>query len=350
MDNIKTVNIGDVIIGDGYPAVFMAEIGTFFNNDIDKSMEYLSSIANAGVRLFKTEILHNPEVCLKNTGLMTSYNHAKGRATEDYRALIERKVISLDEYARLFDFSRNLGIPFVCSVYDIEGIDFLVEQKGAAIKFARDNINNIGLIQYAAQTNLPLIFDAGNLYISEIARAVETAKRNGDGGVIINHHPAANPAPPAIHNLRVLETYKRTFGVPVGLSCHYRGEEILYAAIGAGVNLIEKGVDSDPDRIEQDLVSASNMNSLSEIVSKVNNCWLALGQTRWDVEEPRNKSSWKGVVAKYDIKQGATLNSDNIYFAFPCKGISVEYWDLLAGRKAARNIKKGSVMDWADIE
>ncbi|MDC0831674.1 N-acetylneuraminate synthase family protein [Geitlerinema sp. CS-897] len=349
MSQTCSVNIGGITIGDNFPTVVMAEVGTFFNSDITEAERYLRAIANAGAKLFKTEILHNPNVCLKNTSLTTTYKHTEGSTTEDYRALIERKVVPLEDYAKLFTLCRDLGIPFVCSIYDVEGVDFIVEQGGAAIKFARDNMDNIALIRYAAATGLPLIMDAGNLYLSEIARAIETARKFGDGGVILNHHPAANPAPPEIHNLRVIETYKRTFGVPVGLSCHYRGDEILYAAVGAGVNLIEKGVDFNPDRTEQDLVSAAPMNSLSDIIRKVNNCWMALGKIRWEVSEPRNQSSWKGFVARSNIQKGTPLNLNNVGFSFPCKGISVANWDLIVGHHAARDICEGEVINWQDV-
>ena len=343
------VKLGQVPVGDGHPPVLMAEIGTFFNNDIDLAIKYLCEIADTDAQVFKTEILHDPDICLKDSGLRASYCHASGISHEDYRALIERKVVPLDEYARLFAMSRQLDMPFVCSVYDLPGIDFLLEQQCAGIKFARDNITNIGLIQYAARTGIPLILDAGNLYLSELSRAVEAARAAGAKEIIINHHPAANPAPAEQHHLRVIETYKRIFNVPVGLSCHFQGEEILYAAVACGANILEKGIDSDPERAEQDIISAAPLSDLPQILSRIKNCWLALGSDIWPIQEPRNQDTWKGLVARQDIASGEIIDLATVGFSFPVKGVPVSHWDIVAGALAAHDIAKGQPVSWSDI-
>jgi len=348
-NRIEPVSIGGVMVGDEYPTVFMAEIGTFFNKNIELAIKYLNAAVGAGAQVFKTEILHSPDVCLRNTGTVARYKHASGESVEDYRALVERKVVPLEDYGRLFKLCRKLGTPFVCSVYDREGIDFLVHEGGAAIKFARDNINNIPLIRYAAKTGLPVIFDAGVVYLEELARAVRTAREAGVAGVIVNHHPGANPAPPEVHNLRIMKTYKTVLKVPVGLACHYRGDEILYVSVGAGVNIIEKGVVDDPDREEQDLVSAASLSELRHIVRKIRNCWLALGKDTPQVTEPRDQTSWKGMVAKKNIQKGEKLTLENVGFAWPPKGISVSFWDLVENKETARDITRNTSIEWADV-
>lgn len=349
MEEIEPVNIGGVMVGDEYPPVFMAEVSTFFNKDVDLALSYVGAAAKAGAQIFKSEVLHDPEVCLKDTGLLHEYQHATGTKVEDYRQLIERKVMSLDGYRKIYSFCNELGVPFVASVYDIEGVDFLVEMGVAAIKIARDNIDNVPLIRYAAQTGLPVIFDAGIVYFDEVARAVRLAQDEGADGVIVNHHPGANPAPPEVHNMRVMQTYKEALRIPVGLACHYRGDEILYLAVGMGANLLEKGIDEDPDRIEQDLVSATPLSELEEVIQKVNNCWKAIGQAPARHKEPRDLSTRKGLVAKRDIAEGEVFGLDNLRFSWPPLGISVEYWDLIAGNRASRSLEALEPIGWDDI-
>lgn len=345
----KQVTIGNLTVGEGFPPLFMAEIGTFFNQDIDKAESLLSAAIKNGAAILKTEILHNPDICLKDTGLKTEYNHATGTRTEDYRSLIERKVVSLSDYARLFTLCRKNNYPFVASVYDVEGVDFLFEQGGAAIKIARDSINNIPLIRHSAATNLPVIFDVANHYLEEIARAVRLVLDHGKGGVIINHHPARNPAPAERHNLKIIQTYKHIFNVPVGLSCHFRGDAMIYPAIAVGASLIEKGVFDDIDAAEQDVVSALEVSKISAVVSSMEECWASLGDGLIKVEEPRDQSTWKGIVAKRDIARGEVLSGENLGFAWPPKGISVGDWDVVEGKKSSIDISKNSAIGWEMI-
>jgi len=345
----ETIYIGNVPVGDGYPTVFMAEVGTFFNQDIELAENFLEVAVDAGADLFKTEILHSADVCLKNSGLVHRYNYAEGVAEEDYRALVERKVLPFSEYSRLFKACRHYEIPFVASVYDIEGIDFLVEEGGAAIKISRDNVNNIPLVEYAAKTGLPVIMDNGGLYFDEVAKAVRLIREYSSAGVIINHHPAANPAPPEAHNMRVMQTYKEALGVPVGLACHYRGDEILYLAVGMGCNLIEKGIVDDPDKMEQDIVSALSINELPDVIKKVKHCWKAMGEKFPVVKKPRDESTWKGLVAKKNIEPGEQVSIDNVSFAWPPVGISVSEWENVKGRVIIKKLKKGEPIDWNSV-
>ncbi|MFQ5801310.1 MAG: N-acetylneuraminate synthase family protein [Candidatus Methylomirabilales bacterium] len=350
MEPIRPVKIGDVMVGDGYPTVFVAEVGTFFNKEIDVAQSWLRAIAEAGAPVFKTEVLHDPDVCL-DTEMLLHYKHATGTQVEVYRKMIERKCVPFSDYRRLFDLCKELEVPFIATVYDPEGIDFFVRVGGAAMKIARDNINNVPLIRYAARTGLPIIFDAGVAYFDEVARAVRLAQAEGAGGVIVNHHPGANPAPPEVHNMRIMQTYKEALRIPVGLACHYRGDEILYLAVGMGANLLEKGVVDDPDRIEEALVSAARLSEAKEVIQRVNNCWKAIGEAPARHKEPRDFSSAprKGLVAKRPIAEGEVFGPDNLCFAWPPLGISVEYWDLVAGNRAARTIGANEVVRWGDV-
>lgn len=352
MQNIEipSVNIGGVLVGDCYPTVFMGEIGTFFNKDADLALSYIEQAVSSGIQILKTEILHDPEVCLKNTGLLHEYNHAHGKKVEDYRALIERKIVPLKDYEQLLKHCGRLNVPVVASVYDYAGIDFLAEAGGSGIKVSRDNINNVPLIRYAARTGLPIIIDAGNAYFHEVSRAVYQAQAEGASGVVVNHHPGANPAAPFVHNMRVIQTYKDALHVPAGLSCHYRGDEILYFAVGMGANILEKGVVDDNERTEQDLVSATNLNDLPDVVRKVRNCWQAMGNANPRPTEPRDLSSFKGIISSRMVSKGERLNTDNLRFAWPSLGISVTYWDQVIGEgHAARDILPGEPVRWDDI-
>lgn len=346
---MKTVYLGSVPVGDGHPVVLVAETGTFFNQDIGLAEEYLAAIIAAGVPVFKTEILHNPEVCLRQSGLELKFNHASGQRTENYRALIERKTVPLAQYARLFARCREAGIPLIASVYDFEGVDFLVREGGGGIKIARHNITNLPLIRKSAQTGLPVLFDAGLVYLDELALAVRTAREEG-AAVIVNHHPGPNPTPAERQNLRVIATWKDIFEAPAGLACHYRGEEILFAAVGAGANLIEKGVVDDNTRAEQDVVSALNLSDLAAFHQKLLNCWHALGSRFPVIPEPRDLSVRKGLAAARELAAGEVLNLSDIVFAWPPVGIPAEHWNIVAERKLRRRIPAGEAIRWADID
>jgi len=50
------VNIGGVMVGDVYPTVLVAEIGTFFNKDIELATSYLKAAVEAGAPIFAENV------------------------------------------------------------------------------------------------------------------------------------------------------------------------------------------------------------------------------------------------------------------------------------------------------
>lgn len=344
-----TVMLGDVPLGDAHPPVLMAEVGTFFNNDMDHAFRLLAAIAATGVRVFKSEILHTADIVLPDSGLLHTYAHASGKTTEDYRALVERKVVPLESYAALMAESRRLGLAFVASVYDAKGADFVAEHGGAGLKIARNNVDNVPLIRHAAGLGLPIIFDMGQVHLDEIIFAVRTAREAGAREVVVNLHPGANPAPPNAHHLAMAEPLKRLLGCPIGLSCHYRGETVLHAAVARGVSLLEKGIDFDPDRAEQDVVSALPAKDLADCLANVSACWEAIGSVT-TVPPDRDLTARSGIVVRRPVAAGETLTADALGYAWPPTGISVAHWDLVVGRRAGVAVAPDTPLTWDMID
>ncbi len=345
---METVYLGNVPVGDGYPPVFVAEVGSFFNRDVDLALDYLRCTVDAGAPVFKTEILHDPNTVLASANLICSYKTAHGEKAEPYREMIERKVVSLKEYERLFHAADELCIPVIATVFDFVGIEFLKDMGGCGIKISRNNINHIPLLRKAAHSGLPVILDTGELYLSEIVMAVELLQQEG-APVIVNHHPGQNPSSAIVHNMRMIDTYKSILDVPIGLACHYRGEEMMYVAVARGANLIEKGVVDDPDRAEVDLLSAMPFTNLKSALDKIHQCWESLGDGLLKVPAERNLSTRTGMYARANMKRGDTISLDVVGFAWPPVGVSPEHWDEVEGWTLAKDILAGEPIEWGAL-
>ncbi|HAT2064644.1 TPA: spore coat protein [Legionella pneumophila] len=356
---VKSFHLGPFIIGKEYPPVFLAEIGTFFNKDIrlaenllKKIIEVRSSVPYQPL-ICKTEILNNPEICLRGD-YQEIYSSKDGEVKkENYRSLIERKSLSLQEYEFLFSLLREVNLPFIVSIYESDVVDFAIKQGACALKTSSSNIVNIPLIRHLARTGLPLIIDTGRSNLSEIFNAVEAARQEGCNKIIVEHSPDGHPALPEAHNLRMLKTFEQCFGSPVGLSDHYNGVEMLYPSIALGASLLEKGVHFFPNALDQDISHTMDINQLPGVLRSIYDCWLALGENIRDMRAPIKgvigSSQRNCIVAKNNLFPGDLITLDNTKFAFPCKGIPVQYWDLVVGWNIKNEIKAGSPITWSDI-
>lgn len=331
--------------------IFLPDIGTFFNQNIDEAKTIISQLHDAGIKVFKGEVLHNANICLANDTVDTYYGPKSQKLiSENYRALIERKTVSLSDYEEIFKFGMSLGMECIVSVYDYKGADFAKEIGCKAIKIATSNVTHQALITYVAKLELPMIIDTGGSTLEEITRAVNWAMDAGNHDILIEHSPPAPPAPVEQHNLYFMQTLNQATGLPVGLSDHHSSEEMLYAAVALGAKVVEKGVCRNDIGDEQDAGHAIKVQDIKTTAEKIQNISLALGSKhRYLPRERIKKTARMGMIAKSDIKTGETFNESNIHFAFPVLGLGAEYFDQVNNKIASQAITAGNPICWQHI-
>lgn len=356
---IREFRIGNHVVAADRPPLFFAEIGAFFGQDLDLARGMLARIFDAAQKvarqpvLLKTEILHDAEICLPGDTVETYASKDGAVRRENYRALIERKVFPLSHYKQLFDMCRNAGFPFVVSVYDFAGADFAAESGAAALKIASSNVVHLPLIRHCAAKGLPLVIDTGRATLAEVDRAVRSARAAGQLDIVVEHSPDGHPARPKAHNLRLLDTYRRAFNLPVGLSDHHVGNEMLFMAVAMGAGVIEKGVHFAPELLDIDASHTTGLDTLATLLVQLHDCWLALGRSERDMSAPIEgvigTSQRQCLVARRDLPMGAKLDLASVRFAFPCRGIPVENWDTVLGWTVKSPVAAGTPILWSDV-
>ena len=326
-----------------HKTLFLPDIGTFFNDDIEIALGMVDKLGEANIPVIKAEILHDVDICLQSDLSEFYYRPSKERMVEEnYRDIIERKVVSLDSYEKIFSRVKKRGCELVVSVYDNKGVDFAIEQDVIAIKIASSNITHQPLLEYVAKTDKSIMLDTGHSTLEEIARAVNWLNDAGKLDIIIQHSPLAPPISVEEHNLKFMQTLGRCFGIPYGLSDHHIGDEMLYAATALGASIVEKGVCPDELGDEQDRAHALNISDVATVQNKISNIAKGLGSGVRQLDRRREKyRSRMGLVARQEITEGTVLTYENIGFAFPAVGLGVEYIDLVLGKEVKRSISIG---------
>lgn len=347
---MNSFKIGKSTIGPGAPLLFFPDIDVYFNKDIEAAKSLISQLCDAGVNIIKSAVLHRLDMTLPDN-VPQGYMTRKGVVKEGYRTILERKIIPLGQFAKIFDAVKSSGCDLVLSVYDEEGADFSKEIGACALKIPSSNVVHEKLVQYVAQLGLPMILDTGKSTFEEIARAVQWAEDAGAKEMVIQHSPAAPPAPLSEHHLRMMLTLKEMFGYPVGLSDHHSGEEMLYAAVALGASVVEKAIITDDQEEDIDVYHALEISRVKEVWEKCQNIHEALGNGRRCLPRDREKpNGWMGLISRKDLNPGDFVEERTIGFAFPALGIGAEYWSRVKGTKLKRPIKAGSIIRWSDIE
>jgi sialic acid synthase SpsE len=348
---LQQFKIDEYDIGSGAPPLFLPDIGTFFDQDMALAERMVRQLKEAGVEVLKGEVLHRADICLDDDTIERYYDPDNGMIEERWRELIERKVIPLDDYARIFGLCRDLGMPFVLSVYDMEGADFAKDIGAAGLKIASSNIVHQPLIEHVAGLGLPMLIDTGRSDIEEIARAMVWARDADAMGIVLQHSPPAPPAATDLHDLRMLGALSAMFDCPTGLSDHHAGDEMMYAAVALGTAVIEKGICLDHAGADIDVAHALPISQVAEVMAKCKRIHGALGQPLRLLRRNRERYSQRmGLIARTDIAPGSPISFAAVDFAWPAKGVGCEHWDIVRTWKTRTTVAKGQPIYWSDVE
>lgn len=348
---MKTVYLGDIPVGRAFAPVLLPDIDMFFNKDLIVAEEIINKLVASRVDIIKGAVIHSAAIALDDGTIETYYSPETGLVAENYRALMERKVMTLEEHERIFKLCRKLGAELVLSIYDLKGAAFAKDIGACALKIPSTNITHEPLIRAVGTFGLPILLDTGRSTLEEIARAVQWAQDGGVDQLIIEHSPDPPPSPVMDHNLRMLHVLQETFDYPVGLSDHHCGDEMMYAAIALGACVIEKGVCANEQGHDQDVYHAMRVGEVKRMWAKCLNIHRALGSKMRYLkrDRPRPKARM-GLVARRNLKIGDVISLDNVDFAFPALGVSTEYWSLVEGWKLNSEVLTGKVIGWDDLK
>jgi sialic acid synthase SpsE len=351
---MSIMTVADIKIGKDCEVVFIAELGTCYECDLEVARELLTKAKNAGASLAKIECFR-PEDAYRikqMEGESYSFSTSKGTVSEDYLEHINRKSMTLDEYEAIFQFSNSINLPCFATVYDIDMMKRVKEFGAVAVKLSSCNIVHLPLIEYAGKAKLPLFLDTNNSLIYHIGRAVFTAKKSGIKNMVLMHNPIGpRPTPPEMHNFRVMKSYYDIFNVPVGFTCHYRGEEMMYAAIAMGAHAIEKPISRNPDTVDSEYAYSLNIKDLKSVVKKCKNVWYSMGKQLLEPDDiPIFVKERMSPCAKRKIYKGEGFSLDNVTFKRPCGSITPDYWDQIAGKKSRVDIEEDQLIEWGHLE
>ena len=307
--------------------LLIAEIGINHNNDLDKALELIEAVARSGAQIakfqyYKAEFLYPRaagDLAWKDDNNEYSYNiYEASRQFELKDDWIELLINKCDE----------CGIEFMSSVFDKNGLDYLVSKGMKKIKLSSSNVTNIPLIEHAAKTGLPLFISTGGANLAEICDAVDAViKYHSD--LTLMQCNLSYPVDLYNVNMGVLETFKYAFpNISLGYSDHTR--EIFEAteqAIYLGATVIEKHVTFDrnapgPDHffaIEEDelgilvnKIEAAKKNKDSGIFTVNKKIYGNTAKTCLDYEKAARRFGYTVIFANRDIGKGEIITKDDL--------------------------------------
>jgi len=251
-------------------------------------------------------------------------------------------------HPKLKEEADRLGIDLFSSAFDTTAVTFLENMGVPAHKVASFEIVDLPLLRRIASTGKPIIMSTGMANMSEIYEAVQTIQDGGGEQLAILKCNSGYPAKPNEMNIRTIPHLAEAFAVPVGLSDHTLGIETAVAAVALGACIIEKHFTLSRSVPGPDSAFSLEPNEFKSMVDSIRTVEAALGKIHYGTSESETKSRGfrRSLFIVQDVKMGEVFTDSNVRSIRPGDGLHTRYLPEIIGRRAVRNITRGTPLSW----
>ncbi len=353
--------------------LIIAEAGVNHNGQEELAFALVDAAHEAGADIVKFQTFKAKNLVTEEAK-QAEYQVTNTKKQESQLAMLSRLELSYEIHHDLVKYCNSLGIEFLSTAFDLESLDFLVNDLGLTrLKLPSGELTNAPFVLAHARTGCDLIVSTGMATLSEIeaalgviafgytaaqdekpsmlgfqeAYASEAGQKALKEKVTILHCTTEYPAPMAEINLRSMDTLGRAFDLAAGYSDHSEGITIPIAAVARGAVLIEKHFTLDKNMEGPDHKASLEPQELGAMVKAIRQIEVALGssvKTPTESEVKNKAVARKSLVAATDIKEGEELTELNLTIKRPGSGLSpYRYWELI-GSKATKGYKAGELI------
>lgn len=319
----------------------IAEAGSNHDGDINKAKKLIQIAQEAGADCVKFQSV-------------TFETLTSDAENSELQKAVDAISLSRDWHITLHEECNKQGLDFISTPTYNEAADILSELKVPAIKIASMDLTNVPFLRYVASKNIPIIISRGMSSIAEIEIALDTIKSVNQGlDITLLHCIADYPSQPSDLNLRQLKTLKSCFDCRVGFSDHTVSPAIPSIAVALGAVVVEKHFTYDKNAKGFDHFYALGPEELQSMVENIRQTEAALGSSYIKVapvELEVKQIAQRSIVASKTIQSGETLSPENLTTKRPGNGIPAINWDLVIGKKAAKDFVKNDMLSWENIK
>jgi sialic acid synthase SpsE len=271
--------------------------------------------------------------------------------------------LSQREFEKLIQYSKEQGILFLSTPFDVPSVVFLDKIGVLAFKVASTEVCDYPLLRSVAATGKPVIMSTGMAKSEEIKAALDVIKENRKGKVSGNVYFCGDinllycvslyPTPYEKVDLKIIANLEKKFNVPVGLSDHSIGSELAIAAVALGARIIEKHIKLDASAECPDANISLSPDEFKKMVASIRKVEMALqgkGELALSAEElEARKRLRKGISAARNLKKGEIIKENDLLLRRPAGEIGLEnYFDLI-GKVLSKDKEMGEFFTYPDF-
>jgi N-acetylneuraminate synthase len=285
MKMTREIKFGKRLVGDGHPALILAEIGINHNGDLAVAEQMIAAAVHAGVDAVKFQ-KRTPELSTPPEQQTQMRETPWGYITYlDYRRKVE---FGEAEYREIDRYCREKDIPWLVSVWDEQAVDFMERFDTPAYKIPSASLTDHDLLRHVCGTGKPVIISTGMSTMQQIRKGVDAV---GANDLVIMHCTSTYPCEPEELNLRMIETLRNEFpNNPIGYSGHEVGLVPSAVAVALGACMVERHLTLDRAMWGSDQAASVEPGGFERLVKYIRVSETSLGDGVKKVYESEKSS------------------------------------------------------------
>ncbi len=349
MSHHSSIKIDKHTLGKGYPPFILAEMSGNHNQSLDRAIEIVEAAARSGVHALKLQTYTADTITLNVSEGEFFINDPKSLwKGQSLHSLYREAYTPWEWHEEIINKCQQCGLTVFSTPFDETAVNFLESLNVPAYKISSFETVHLPLIRKVASTGKPVILSTGMASIAEVDEAISEIRKTGNNNIILLKCSSTYPAEPGNCNILTIPHMREMFGCHIGLSDHTMGIGVAMAAVAHGAVMVEKHFTLK--RAEGGVDSAFSMepDEMKQLVDESRKAWQSLGKVHYGPTESEKKSIIfrQSIYVSEDIKKGELLTEKNIRIVRPGCGLLPKYYDMIIGRKAAFNAKKGTPVIW----
>ncbi len=338
-------------IGNSQKPFIIAELSGNHNGSLKNAIKLVRAAARCKVDAIKIQTYTADTMTLdsKKKGFVINNKSSIWHGYKLYN-LYKKAHTPWSWHKNIFQEAKKRNLICFSSPFDETAINFLKKFNPPIYKIASFENTDLRLIKLAAKTKKILIISLGLATLSQIKKAVNTAKKNGCKKLILLKCTSDYPASNSDINLSAIPILKRKFKCDIGLSDHTISLGAAIAAIGKGACVIEKHFKLN------NVKSVDSKFSLDEkqmklFVKEIHNAWESIGKAKFGPvnNEKKNLQFRRSIYTTKKIKKGEIFSVKNIKCVRPGYGLDTIHFDKILNKRSKKNINEAVALNWSHI-
>jgi N-acetylneuraminate synthase len=342
--------IANRMIGNGEPCFIIAEVAQAHDGSLGMAHAFIDAIASTGADAVKFQThIAEAESSIDDPWRVKFSLQDKRRY--DYWKRME---FTEQQWKGLNEHAAKSGLVFLSSPFSIEAVELLKRTGVFAWKIASGEVSNTSMLEYIAETGLPILLSTGMSQLGEIDDAVERIKAKGLPLAVLQCS-SSYPTPPERAGLNLIRFFRKRYGCLVGLSDHSGTIYPALSAVTLGAAIIEVHVTMSRQMFGPDVSASVTIAELEQLVegTRFIEKMLANPVDKDVIAKelaPMRQLFMKSVVARVDLRAGTTLKAEFLTVKKPGTGIPANRLQELIGLRVRRDIKENDTLHEEDLE